>query len=156
VFLGIQKTGRGRSGTQIAVETRISRSNKASQLELGNKHAVEQKAGIADARSKPRFKIEVEINIFTRTSGQFTGHTFDISESGISAIFKKEVPMGEIVELEFILPFGPVTVQATVRHRNAFRYGLQFVESQSQNAVIRGTCRSLAIEQSLEQAAGAS
>jgi len=36
------------------------------------------------------------------------GHTVDISESGISAMLKMiEVPLGEVVELDFTLPFGP-------------------------------------------------
>ncbi len=34
----------------------------------------------------------------------------DISESGISAMLRMEVPLGELVELDFTLPFGPVTI----------------------------------------------
>jgi hypothetical protein len=42
-----------------------------------------------------------------------------------------------------------VTVYAVVRQRNAFRYGLQFVESHSMQAIIQTTCQSLRLEQSL-------
>ena len=77
------------------------------------------------------------------------GRTVDISESGISALLKLEVPVGEFVELQFTLPFGPVTVYAIVRQRNAFRYGFQFVESNAVHEIIQTTCRSLEMEQSL-------
>jgi hypothetical protein len=73
----------------------------------------------------------------------------DVSESGISALLKIEVPVGEFVELRFTLPYGPVTVYAIVRQRSAFRYGFQFVESHSVHEIIQATCRSLGLEQSL-------
>jgi hypothetical protein len=120
-----------------------------------NQLAQQWRPGVTDARGKPRFALEVEITIYTRSCGYFTGKTIDLSESGIAALLKIEIPMGEIVQLEFALPFGPVTVQATVRQRSAFRYGFQFVESQSEHEAIQRTCRSLAIEQSLKQAASA-
>jgi len=77
------------------------------------------------------------------------GNTVDISESGISAILRIEVPVDEIVELQFTLPYGPVNVYAMVRQRNAFRYGFQFVESDSASKIIQATCRQLAVEQAL-------
>jgi len=60
-----------------------------------------------------------------------------------------EPPLGEIVELNFTLVSGPVTILATVRQRNAFRYGFEFVDSECLHLVIRRTCRDLAMEQSL-------
>ncbi len=80
------------------------------------------------------------------------GHTVDISESGISAMLMVEVPVGEVVRLEFALPFGSVEVHAMVRQRNAFRYGFQFIEASSAQEVIGRTCRQLAMEQSLRDA----
>jgi hypothetical protein len=102
-----------------------------------------------DARRHPRFKIEVDIDIHSRTCGTLKGHTVDISESGISAMLRMEVPLGEVVELDFTLPLDPVTIYAVVRQRNAFSYGFQFLESNVMSEVIRFTCRQLAIEQSL-------
>lgn len=104
---------------------------------------------MVDARRQPRFKLEVDIRIDSKKCGVLRGHTVDISESGISAMLKIEVPVGEFVELQFTLPFGPVTVYATVRQRNAFRYGFQFVESHAMREIIQATCRSLKVEQSL-------
>jgi hypothetical protein len=77
-----------------------------------------------------------------------SGYTVDLSESGISAMLRLELPLGEVVELRFVLPSGPVMILAMVRQRNAFRYGFQFVGSDSEREVLRRTCRDLAVEQS--------
>ena len=45
-------------------------------------------------------------------------------------MLREEVPVGEVVRLEFELPLGRVEVLALVRQRSAFRYGFQFVEDQ--------------------------
>jgi hypothetical protein len=102
-----------------------------------------------DARCHPRFKLEVDISIHSRTCGILSGYTVDLSESGISAMLRLECPLGEVVKLNFTLPFGPVTIHAMVRQRNAFRYGFEFVGSDSEREVIRRTCRDLAVDQSL-------
>jgi hypothetical protein len=70
----------------------------------------------------------------------------DISESGISAMLRGEVPVGELVRLEFTVPCGDVEVLAMVRQKNAFRYGFQFVEASSAQDVIWRTCRQLAVD----------
>lgn len=72
----------------------------------------------------------------------------DLSESGISAMLRVEVPLNEIVRLEFGLPMGNVEVLALVRQRNAFRYGFQFVEASTTEGIIGRTCRDLSVEQS--------
>jgi hypothetical protein len=118
-------------------------------LEAQNQPATRPVRDIPDTRRQPRFKLEVDIRIKTKTCGVLEGYTVDISESGISALLKIEVPVGEFVELQFTLPFGPVTVYAIVRQRSAFRYGFQFVESHSAREIIQATCRSLGLEQSL-------
>ncbi|MGO9088534.1 MAG: PilZ domain-containing protein [Terriglobales bacterium] len=100
-----------------------------------------------EARRHPRFKLEVNLRIYARNSAVVRGQTVDISESGISAMLMVEVPIGEVVRLEFALPLGEVEVHALVRQRNAFRYGFQFVESSSAQDVIGRTCRHLAVEQ---------
>ena len=114
-----------------------------------SQHASGTSPGSRDQRRHPRFKIEVDITVRSRTSGTLKGHTVDISESGISAILTIEVPVGELVELDFTLPFGPVTIYAVARQRAAFRYGFQFVESHAVHDAILATCRHLAVERSL-------
>ena len=118
-------------------------------MDAGNQHAAARARSVPEARRQPRYKLAVDVTINTKTCGILQGYTVDISEAGISAMLKLEVPLGELVELQFLLPFGPVKLYATVRQRNAFRYGFQFVESYAAREVIQSTCRSLAMEQTL-------
>ena len=118
-------------------------------MEAHNQPATGLVGDMVEKRGQPRFKLEVDIRFSSRKCGLLKGHTVDISESGISAMLKLEVPLGELVELNFTLPFGPVTIYAMVRQRNAFRYGFEFVQSNFIPEVIRPTCRQLAMEQSL-------
>lgn len=102
-----------------------------------------------EARRHPRFKLEVSIRVYPRDCPVVRGDTVDISESGVSAMLREEVPVGELVRLELTLPIGDVEVLAMVRQRNAFRYGFQFVEASSAQDIIGRTCRQLEVEQSV-------
>src|SRR5579872_4702542 len=57
-----------------------------------------------EARRHPRFKCEIDICVYPRNSAVVRGHTVDLSESGISAMLRTEIPVGEVVRLEFTLP----------------------------------------------------
>jgi hypothetical protein len=118
-------------------------------LEVHNQSAVGHVQAIGDARRHPRFKLEVDIRIYSRTCGLLKGRTVDISESGIAALLTIEAPSDEVLELNFTLPSGAVTVRVITRQRNAFRYGFEFVQPNTGLDVIRRTCRDLAIEQSI-------
>ena len=98
-----------------------------------------------EARRHPRYSFEVDIRVYARNSAVVRGHTVDISESGISAMLRVEVPIGEVVRLELTLPLGEVEVLALIRQRSAFRYGFQFVEASSAQDLIGRTCRQLAV-----------
>ena len=75
-------------------------------MEAQNQAAPRAVRDLPDARRQPRFRLDVDIRINTKTCGVLAGRTVDISESGISALLKLEVPVGEFVELQFTLPFG--------------------------------------------------
>lgn len=102
---------------------------------------------VMDARRHRRFKLAVQIRVYPRDCPLVRGDTVDISESGISAMLREEIPLGEVVRLEFTLSFGDVEVLAMVRQRSAFRYGFQFVETSSVQDIIGRTCRQLSVEQ---------
>jgi PilZ domain-containing protein len=102
-----------------------------------------------DARRHPRFKLEIGIRIYPRNCAVLRGHTVDLSESGMSAMLLDEVPIGEVVRLEFSLPLGDVEVFAFVRQRNAFRFGFQFVDTGPSQETISRTCRELAVEEAV-------
>jgi hypothetical protein len=77
------------------------------------------------------------------------GRTMDISEIGIAAVLGDDVPVGEVVKLNFTLPSGPVTIRATVREKSSFfRYGFEFIESNSVREILQSACRQLAAQQS--------
>jgi PilZ domain len=103
---------------------------------------------MVEARRHRRFKLEAAVRVYSRGCPVVRGQTVDLSESGISAMLGIEVPVGEVVRLEFMLPLGEVEVLAMVRQRNAFRYGFQFVETSSAQDVIGRTCRQLAMAES--------
>ena len=116
-------------------------------MEAQNQLAVGSGPDTVDFRRHPRFTLEIDINVHTRTWGMLKGHTLDISESGISAMLTMEVPLGELVELDFTLPFGPVTIYATARQRRAFRYGFQFLDLDAMKTIIQHACHELAAAQ---------
>ena len=106
---------------------------------------------LLDRRYQPRFKLAVEIRVHSKVSGLVKGQTVDISESGVSAILRNELGVGELVELDFSLPFGRVNTYAIVRQRSAFRYGFHFAESNCIDKIIRPTCRTLALGQQVSE-----
>ncbi len=83
---------------------------------------------LIDARKYSRFKFEVDIKIYSRDRSRVVGRTVDISEQGLAVMLQIEIPLDQVVRLEFELPPGMVSIRALVRQRNAFRYGFQFVE----------------------------
>jgi hypothetical protein len=85
-----------------------------------NRSAIIPVRTIPEGRRQPRFEIEVDITINSRTCGMLKGHTVDISESGVAAMLRIEAPLGEVVELDLTLPCGPVKVQAIGRQRKHF------------------------------------
>ena len=100
-----------------------------------------------DARRHPRYKLEVDVRIYPRNTQVVRGHSVDLSESGISAMLLVEVPVGEVVRLEFTVPTGEVQIHALVRQRSAFRYGFQFLGAISQLEIIQRTCRQFDLSQ---------
>ncbi len=105
---------------------------------------------LVDPRRHRRFTLQVSVRVYPRDCPLARGDTVDISESGISAMLRTEVPVGEVVRLEFTLPSGDVDILATVRQRSAFRYGFQFVDSVTEQDAIARACRQLAVEQSAQ------
>jgi c-di-GMP-binding flagellar brake protein YcgR len=118
-------------------------------LEVNRYFRAHEMRSIEDPRRHPRFKLEIEIRVYPRNRPVVRGQTVDISESGISAMLRVEVPLNEVVRLEFDLPLGSVEVPALVRQKSAFRYGFQFLEASTAKETIGRTCGALALQQSL-------
>jgi hypothetical protein len=116
-------------------------------LEVGGQTGIGKAPESADPRWSPRFKLEVNIQVYPRGRAVVRGSSVDISETGISAVLKDEIVLGEVVRLEFTLSTGPVEAFAVARQRTAFRYGFQFVETHSAPDAIGRACAVLAAEQ---------
>ncbi len=93
-----------------------------------------------EKRHYQRFKLDVEIQVNSRTAGHLTGHSLEISERGMSAILVIEVPVGEVIQLEFKLPNRRMKLLAFVRNRTAFRYGFEFVRPNGAEEALRSAC----------------
>jgi hypothetical protein len=118
-------------------------------LEPQNEPAIGPVPDVSETRRKPRFKLAVDISIHSQSCGVLKGRAMDISEIGIGAVLGDDVPVGEVVKLNIPLPSGPVTICATVRQRSSFfRYGFEFIQSNSVRKILQSACRELAVLQS--------
>ena len=95
---------------------------------------------LRETRRDLRFRLDVEVKIQSPSMGPVPGQTLDISDRGLSATLPVELPVEEVVELNLNLRIGVVNVHATVRNRNAFRHGFQFVEPNPALHLIRENC----------------
>jgi len=95
---------------------------------------------LREARRDLRFKLYGDVNIDSPSMGSVSGRTLDLSERGLSATLPVELSVGEVVQLNLKLRIGRVAVFATVRNRNAFRHGFQFVEPNPALHLIRENC----------------
>jgi len=87
-----------------------------------------------------RFRLDVDVGIDSPSMGSISGRTLDLSDHGLSSTLPVELPAGEVVQLNFKLRIGCVAVFATVRNRNGFRHGFQFVEPNPAQHLIRENC----------------
>src|ERR1700730_16890526 len=131
--------------TQLTPGITLVRASTSLKVESALRAGKTQES--VEARSHRRFKIEVDIRVYPRECPVVRGATVDLSESGISALLRVEVPVGEVVRLEFTLPGGDIEALAMVRQKNAFRYGFQFLETSQALEIIGRTCGQLAVEQ---------
>jgi len=98
------------------------------KLESENNFETSRTGKLIDARNHPRFKLDVDVKIYPRDKSRVMGRIVDISQRGLAGMLKIEIPLDQVVRLEFDLPLGVVSIRALVRQKNAFRYGFQFVE----------------------------
>lgn len=107
----------------------------------GEKPTESPKLGdLREARRDLRFKLYVNVTIRSHSKGWVLGRTLEISERGLSATLPLELPIGEVVTLDLTLRIGNMNVHATVRDRNAFRHGFQFLEPNPALHMIRENC----------------
>ena len=80
-------------------------------------------------RRQPRFPLEADVVLRSKSAGIIPGRTVEISQSGMSAVLPVELPIiGEVFEFDIKLPQGTASLQGVVRHRSAFRHGFEFLK----------------------------
>lgn len=99
----------------------------------------------------PRYRIDVRVVASVERPGGtdvLRGRSTDISQGGMGATLAGELTPGEMVKMEFSLPFSRTTLhlRAVVRRRNGLHYGLEFhTLSPEQREAIRRLCEPLSV-----------
>lgn len=57
---------------------------EVEKLEAQDQPGTQQSPVFAEVRRHPRFKLQTDIRVYSRSAGLLKGYTVDISESGIS------------------------------------------------------------------------
>lgn len=81
-------------------------------------------------RKYERYQLDVRLIVKTKTA-TFHGRTKNLAEGGMGATVAGEIPLHEVVEVQFQLPGSsePVVLAAEVRFRQGFQYGFKFQAS---------------------------
>jgi c-di-GMP-binding flagellar brake protein YcgR len=110
-------------------------------------------AEVANRRRYSRYQIDVALRVTVR-SGDLVkavhGRGSDVGQGGLAAHIAVELQEGDVVELEITLPYSsePLVVNATVRNRESYCYGMEFLNiTDAQSSALDRCCRSLALTQ---------
>lgn len=104
----------------------------SSKLNIpGTAVLVEQSEGV---RRWERFTVDIRMKASFKRNGMpltVFGRGSDVSQGGMAAYIPSELPVGTSIELELSLPYvsgeQPIRIISSVRNRNGFRYGLEYV-----------------------------
>jgi hypothetical protein len=105
-------------------------------------------------RRWPRYKVDIRLKVALPQTAQSSGRNFtfgqgsDVSEGGMAAYVPSELNVGDVVGIEFVLPYSKETIslRAEIRNRNGFRYGLEYVLiSEAHQQLLRKALQTLAL-----------
>jgi hypothetical protein len=98
--------------------------------------------------ARHRFDARIQVSVFRE--GMTTtcwGRTSELGEDGIGATLSAELQAGEVVSVQFPIPFPPhlIKVRAVVRYSDGLRCGFEFlVVTDEQKLILREVCVVLA------------
>jgi len=78
------------------------------------------------------------------------GRSKNLGEGGMGATIAGDIPLGELVEVQFQVPLAaePLVIRAEVRYRQGFQYGFKFLDpTEAQLELIRTAVRNLPMDQ---------
>lgn len=100
-------------------------------------------------RKSPRYMVDLSVKI-TFTEGDKVASHFgtgtNISEGGMRVFVPRELEAGKRISVELRLPYNreELKLQATIRNRVGFEYGVEFVDATEEDReAIRRNCRVL-------------
>jgi len=91
----------------------------------------------------------IDIRLVVKTHAVLHGRSKNLGEGGMGATVAGDMPLGEIVRLEFQLPENPETLMlhAEVRYRQGFQFGFKFINVTDQQCdAIRRATRNLPLD----------
>jgi len=98
--------------------------------------------------ARHRFDARIQVSVFRE--GMTTtcwGRTSELGEDGLGATLSAELQAGEVVSVQFPIPFPPhlIKLRAVVRYNDGLRCGFEFlVVTNEQKAILRQVCVVLA------------
>jgi PilZ domain len=113
---------------------------KDKKAETGRRSLLDDILATIERRSHQRFRLEIDVRVLSDRIGPLPGQSFDISETGMSALLPVELLLRENVRLVLTLPLGLTEIDAIVRSRNTFRHGFEFVAPNPSRDLIRRSC----------------
>jgi len=83
-------------------------------------------------RRWPRYKLEVPLRVVAKKADRTViaqGRGNELNEGGMAVFAGLELALGEEVAIEFTPPYSgqPIRVRATVRNRQGYSYGVEFL-----------------------------
>lgn len=87
-----------------------------------------------EKRRWPRYRLNVPVRVIVgneKTVRVMDGRGTELNEGGMAVMVGAELKTGDLVAVEFTPPYDgqPVRVQAQVRNRNGYTYGVEFSRS---------------------------
>lgn len=116
--------------------------------------AVPVPADGAEKRRYPRYTIDVSVKVKVNSIGGVSSYSYgrgnDLSQGGMSVHVAHELKPGSMVRLILTLPHAErqIEVDALVRNRHSYRYGMEFVNlSVEDRSLIDRACKMLGVLQ---------
>ena len=105
------------------------------------------RASDSQRRRFPRFRCDesVTIRVMREEKPKFLhGRAATLGEGGIGVHISEELTVGDVIDLQILLPVGPLHVPASVRYQSGSVFGCEFLAlGMPEREYIRNACTQL-------------